>query len=96
MLPILLKLGEIHFSHISICLLSNLQRAEEIIRTHDPTKPLFLYLPFQNVHDPLQAPTEYIEKYSFIVDKKRRVHAAKVDYTDKAIGNITRTLKDTG
>ncbi|XP_031561188.1 arylsulfatase B-like [Actinia tenebrosa] len=72
------------------------KRTQEIIRSHDHSKPLFLYLPFQNVHDPLEAPSEYIEKYSFITDKTRQIHAAKIDYTDKAIGNITRTLKETG
>ncbi|KAK3740554.1 hypothetical protein QZH41_014955, partial [Actinostola sp. cb2023] len=71
-------------------------RANEIIKAQNPDKPMFLYLPFQNVHSPLEAPKEYIDKYSFISDKKRRIHAAKVDYVDKAIGNITKALKGTG
>ncbi|WAR04047.1 ARSJ-like protein [Mya arenaria] len=30
------------------------ERAERIISEHNTTKPLFLYLPYQNVHEPLQ------------------------------------------
>jgi arylsulfatase A-like enzyme len=39
-------------------------------------KPFFLYLAFQSVHSPLQAPQEYIDKYSYITNKNRRTLAA--------------------
>ena len=63
---------------------------------HNSSRPLFLYLPFQNVHDPVQAPQKYIEKYSFIENKTRRTYAAMLDIVDEAIGNVTRSLEKAG
>jgi len=51
---------------------------------------------FQNVHAPLQAPQQYIDKYSFIEDENRRTYAGMVDIMDEAIGNITEAMKDAG
>lgn len=72
------------------------QQAQHIIRSHNASKPLFLYLPFQNVHGPTQAPQEYVDKYQFIDDLKRRHYAAMVDIVDEAIGNVTETMKRAG
>uniref|UniRef100_A0A2C9LQ74 Sulfatase N-terminal domain-containing protein n=1 Tax=Biomphalaria glabrata TaxID=6526 RepID=A0A2C9LQ74_BIOGL len=47
-------------------------RAEEIIKSHDPDTPLFLYLPFQNVHEPLEVPDQYLKLYPNISDENRR------------------------
>jgi hypothetical protein len=49
-------------------------RAEEIIRTHDKSKPLFLYLPFQSVHAPREVPKRFENMYSNIHDKDRRIY----------------------
>ena len=57
---------------------------------------MFLYLPFQNVHGPAQAPQEYVDKYQFIDQKTRREYAAMVDIVDEAIGNVTQTLEQSG
>ena len=73
-----------------------MQRVEKILQAHDTSQPLFMYMAFQNVHAPIQAPEKYIEKYSFIKDKMRRVHAAMVDVMDEAVGNITDAFKKAG
>ena len=76
--------------------LSISQRVERILQTHDTSQPLFMYMAFQNVHAPIQAPEEYIKKYEFIKDKTRRVHAAMADILDEAVGNITDAFKTAG
>ena len=40
-------------------------------------QPLFLFLSLQAVHEPLQAPQEYIDRYSWIKNKNRRTYAGK-------------------
>ncbi|XP_067032540.1 arylsulfatase B-like [Acropora muricata] len=72
------------------------KQAQHVIRSHNASKPLFLYLPFQNVHGPTQAPQEYVDKYQFIDDLERRHYAAMVDIVDEAIGNVTETMKQAG
>jgi arylsulfatase A-like enzyme len=72
------------------------KRAENIIANHDSTKPLFLYLPFQNAHAPLQAPEEYIKLYSTIKDNNRRIFLAMVTALDVAIGMVVESLQNKG
>ena len=55
-----------------------------------------MYMAFQNVHAPIEAPEKYIKKYDFITDKMRRVHAAMTDILDEAVGNITDAFKTAG
>ena len=69
---------------------------EKIVKAHDPSQPLFMYMAFQNVHAPNQAPENYIEKYTFIKDRTRRVHAAMADILDTAVGNITQAFREAG
>ncbi|XP_035663726.1 arylsulfatase B-like [Branchiostoma floridae] len=71
-------------------------KAIEIIAQQDKNKPMFLFLSFQAVHDPLQAPEEDISRYSHISDTNRRVYAAMTTIMDQAVGNVTRALKQYG
>ena len=43
------------------------KEACRIIATHDQTKPLFLYVPFNAPHTPLQAPDSYLDRYAHTV-----------------------------
>ncbi|KAG7477041.1 hypothetical protein MATL_G00089140 [Megalops atlanticus] len=72
------------------------ERATGIIAKHNPQKPLFLYVALQAVHAPLEVPQRYVEPYGFIRDPRRRQYAGMVSAMDEAVGNITRTLQDSG
>lgn len=72
------------------------REAARVIETHDQTKPLFLYVPFNAPHSPIQAPQKYIDQYSHIKEEKRRVYAAMVACMDDAIGRIMGQLKTSG
>lgn len=53
------------------------EKAEAVIKAHDPEKPFFLYMSHLaahvgNVYAPLQAPAETIARFSHIEDPDRR------------------------
>ena len=72
------------------------EEAAQLIEAHDPSQPLFLYVPFNAPHDPLQAPEPYIDMYSHITDEKRRLYAAMVTCLDDAVGRIVTSLQTRG
>lgn len=77
------------------------EKAVEVIQKHDPSKPLFLYLPYQAVHSanyiqPLQAPPDEIKKFSNIADENRRIFAAMVSSLDQGVGKVLDALKASG
>ena len=67
--------------------------AVDVITNHDASTPLFLYVPFNAPHTPLQAPQEYIDRYAHIEDERRRKYAAMVTCMDVAIGRIVDALE---
>lgn len=61
------------------------EESVEIINSHNASEPLFLYLAHLAVHsanakDPLQAPPEIVEKFSYIKDKRRRKFAGMLNF----------------
>ncbi|XP_047128306.1 arylsulfatase B isoform X1 [Hydra vulgaris] len=68
------------------------------IRNHNSTQPMFLYLAYQAVHSanlreyPLQAPQEWVDKFSHIKHKGRQNYAAMLGVMDHWIGQITSEL----
>lgn len=72
------------------------REAARLVEEHDPGKPLFLYVPFNSPHAPLQAPQNYINRYKHIKDKKRRIYAAMVTAMDEAIGRVVEALQKRG
>ena len=67
--------------------------ALDIIENHSGTSPLFLNINFGAPHTPNEAPQQSIEKFTFIKDPNRQIHAAMVHEMDNAIGNIIDALE---
>jgi len=70
--------------------------AVRLIHAHAEDGRLFLYVAFNAPHGPLQAPSEYIERYAHIERTKRRIFAAMVTCMDDAIGRILAALDKQG
>ncbi|GFS18383.1 arylsulfatase B [Elysia marginata] len=70
-------------------------KAIDLVKNHDRSKPLFLYLALQATHAPLQVPKEYEEQYKHIKNNKRQVFAGMVSAMDEGMKNLTDALKET-
>ncbi|KAK3726387.1 hypothetical protein QZH41_016252, partial [Actinostola sp. cb2023] len=73
-------------------------KAVDVIKAHDASDPLFLYLAYQAVHSantiqPLQAPQDLIDKFGNIEHEQRRIFAAMVTAMDLSIKKIVDALK---
>lgn len=61
------------------------------------TRPLYLYLPFQNVHAPVEVPARFEALYDGVItDPTRKTFAGMVSALDEAVANITAALQETG
>jgi len=58
--------------------------------------PFFLYMAYNAPHVPLEAPEEYLRKYSHIQNKNRRKYAAMVDNLDWNVGRLLAALDEQG
>ncbi|XP_046566773.1 arylsulfatase J-like [Haliotis rubra] len=72
------------------------ERAIDIIKSHDKNTPLYLYLPYQAVHEPLEVPPEYENLYNNIHNLTRRTYCGMISALDEAVANITNALEETG
>lgn len=62
------------------------------IKSRDKSKPLFMYVPFNAVHSPLQAPEEYLAKYAAVTPAKRKSYCAMMSCLDDQVGKIVAAL----
>lgn len=74
-------------------------KAVETIKNHDKSTPMFMLLTHLAPHtanedEPMQAPEDEINKFSYIQDRKRRVYAAMVSKLDKSVGNVVKALDE--
>lgn len=67
--------------------------AVRVIELHNAEQPLFLYMPFNAPHTPLQVTEKYEKKYAHIEDSSRRTFAGMVDCMDVAIGRVLAALE---
>jgi arylsulfatase A-like enzyme len=71
------------------------EEAAKAIRDQPKDKPLFLYVPFNAVHDPLEAPPEYVNKYPQFTGK-RKTYAGMVTAMDDMVGKIVAAVDESG
>jgi arylsulfatase A-like enzyme len=70
--------------------------AVRLIEKQEGGRPLFLYVPFNAPHSPLQAPQEYLDRYRSIAEPKRQKYAAMVSCVDDQIGRIVAAIEKKG
>lgn len=70
--------------------------AVRLIEGQEASKPLFLYVPFNAPHSPLQVPKEYREPYASISDEKRQLYCAMVACLDEQVGKIASAVEARG
>lgn len=70
--------------------------AVALIEEHDPTTPLFLYLPFTAPHTPLQAPPRTRDACQGHEDPDRRTYCEMVGAMDDGIGRVVQALRARG
>jgi arylsulfatase A-like enzyme len=58
------------------------------------SEPFFLYLPFNAVHNPLQAADKYLARFNSITDQKRKTFAAMMAAMDDAVGKVLTKLRE--
>jgi arylsulfatase A-like enzyme len=68
--------------------------ASRLIKDHDGKKPFFLYLPFNAVHGPNQAPEGYKKKYAHL--GRTGPQRAQLECMDIAIGRVLKAVRDKG
>lgn len=71
-------------------------QVEKLLANREPEVPMFLYLPFQSVHSPLQVPEKYKKPYEHIQNHDRKTYLGMVSAMDEAVGRVIKALKDTG
>lgn len=71
------------------------REACRLIRAKAPGKPLFLYLPFNAVHTPLQVPDSYLAPFGSL-SGKRKTYAGMMAAMDEAVGQVVAALDETG
>ena len=71
------------------------KEACSVIEKHAPSKPLFLYVPFNGVHSPFQAPDQYTAAYPNLEGNRKKL-AGMLAAVDEAVAQIVASLKKTG
>ena len=70
-------------------------RAVEFVEGHHD-RPFFLYLSYNAVHTPYQAPEEDLDRVQAEGDEERRIYAAMVEVMDAGVGSLLEKLEEHG
>ena len=70
-------------------------RAVDFIK-RQKSQPFFLYLAYNAVHTPMQAPEKYLNRFPNVADKTRRTYAAMLSAMDDGIGRVLAALRNAG
>ncbi|GAB6026127.1 hypothetical protein CHUAL_012326 [Chamberlinius hualienensis] len=74
-----------------------LQEVERVLRNHLPDQPLFLYLPFNLPHSPLEVEEKYLNLYAgYKGNPQRKIFNAMVSTLDENIAFVIDGLKKFG
>ena len=71
------------------------REANDFITRHR-TQPFFLYLAYNAVHSPMQAPEAYLATFAPLPDLHRRLFAAMLAHLDDSVGRVLAHLRATG
>ena len=69
-------------------------RAVQLIRDHERSAPLFLYIALHNTHAPVESPPEYAGLYNHSQQKENE-YLGQVTFVDHTVANITAALRET-
>ena len=72
------------------------QEAVNRIRGRDKTKPMLLYVAYNAVHTPLQAPEKYMDRVADLPEGDGRTYAAMALAMDDGVGEILAALESEG
>ena len=68
-------------------------RAQSLVRGWQlGDAPLFVYIAWQSVHEPMEAPDRYVKPFGHIGDPTRRVYAGMLAALDEGLGNLTHAF----
>jgi arylsulfatase A-like enzyme len=71
------------------------KEACRLIAEKDKARPLFLYVPFNGVHSPMQVPDNYLQAYPGLSGSRQKL-AGMLEAVDEAIGQIVESLEKSG
>ena len=71
------------------------EESAKLVRNQPNYKPLFLYVPFNAVHDPLEVPDKYKESYQQMKEP-RRTYAGMLAVLDEMVGKIVAAVDESG
>ncbi|MEI6235528.1 MAG: sulfatase-like hydrolase/transferase [Planctomycetota bacterium] len=71
------------------------KEACKLVEQSKGDKPLFLYLPFQAVHGPMQVPESYLKQYGDLKEP-RKTYAGMLSALDEAVGQVLAAFDKKG